>query len=377
MRRVIAAVVLAASALTACTSKNENQPAQPTISWEKVDVGAEPVALAEHAGQILVGVKHKGAKVVPGVVVLNGSERKTVTVRPSASSPYSFEAIWYSIAWDGKRVLGLGGASGGAHGNVRWTVWTGSVDSGLQEHPQTFDTFNGLSAGQMTSAVLTPAGEALTGSWEGVVTGLDAAVWLPQANNKWLKQDSAKTPLQNTKNLLVGTGYGTGYGEGLVLTGSQVRLEPNVVQQGAAIWRSEKLAQGWTRVELPDPGERSQANTATCADTCVISGFVENKLAIWRYDGAQAQRLSGVPAIPVGDKDVLPPPLSDGTPDGNVTQVIAQDNKVKVVNGRDGNWKVLESTGGLQGPVTALVRTKDQQAYLIAGGTLWKANLPS
>ncbi|MFC9693156.1 hypothetical protein ACFTSF_31695 [Kribbella sp. NPDC056951] len=375
MRRVIAAVVLAASALTACTSKN-NEAQPPTINWEKIDVGAEPVALAEHDGQILVGVKHKGAKVVPGVVLLNGSERKTVPVKPSASSPYSFEAIWYSIAWDGKRVLGLGGASGGAHGNVRWTVWTGSVDSGLQEHPQTFDTFNGLSAGQMNAAVLTPAGEALTGSWEGVVTGLDAAVWLPQANNKWLKQDSAKTPLQNTKNLLVGTGYATAYGDGLVLTGSQVRLEPNVVQQGAAIWRSEKLAQGWTRVELPDPGERSQANTATCINTCVISGFVENKLAIWRYDGTKAQRLSGVPAIPVGDKDVLPPPLFNGS-DGDITQVIAQDNKVKVVHGVEGNWKVFESTGGLQGPVTAVVRTSDQEVYLIAGGTLWKTNFPS
>ncbi|MFI5731065.1 hypothetical protein ACIA49_13160 [Kribbella sp. NPDC051587] len=377
MRRVIAATIVAASALTACSSKNDDQPAQPqAVNWEKVDVGAEPVALAEHDGQILVGTKQKG-KVVPGLVLLNGSERKTVIAKPSAASPYSFEAIWRSIAWDGKRVLGLGGASGGAHGNVRWTVWTGSTEAGLQEHPQSFDTFNGLSAGEMSSAVLTPAGEALTGSWEGVVTGLDAAVWLPQANNKWLRQNSAKTPLQNTKNLLVGTGYATAYGDGLLLAGSQVRLEPNVVQQGAAVWRSQKLAQGWTRVELPDPGDRSQANTATCTTTCVISGFVENKLAIWRYDGTKAQRLSGVPAIPVGDKDVLPPPLSDGTPDGKVTQVIAQDNKVKVVNGRDGSWQVSESTGGLQGPVTALVRTADQEAYLIAGGALWKAKLPS
>ena len=373
MRRVVTAVVLAASALTACTSSKPQE--QPTISWEKVDVGAEPVALAEHDGKILVGVKHQGAKVVPGVVLLNGSERKTLTIKPSASSPYSFEAIWYSLAWDGKRVLGLGGASGGAHGNVRWNVWTGSVDGGLQEHPQTFDTFNGLSAGQMNSAVLTPAGEALTGSWEGIVTGLDAAVWLPQANNKWLKQDSAKTPLQNTKNLLVGTGYATAYGDGLVLTGSQVRLEPNVVQQSAAIWRSEKLAQGWTRVELPDPGSRSQANTATCLDTCVISGFVENKLAIWEYGGAK-RRLTGVPEIPVGDKDVLPPPLFNGG-GGDITQVIAQDNKVKLVHGRDGNWQVLESTGGLQGPVTAVVRTNDQEIYLIAGGALWKTRFPS
>ncbi|TDD45929.1 hypothetical protein E1263_37640 [Kribbella antibiotica] len=376
MRRVIAAVVVAASALTACSSKNDDPPAPQTVYWEKVDVGAEPVALAEHDGRILVGVKHKGAKVVPGVVLINGSERKTLSIKPSAASPYSFEAIWYSLAWDGKRVLGLGGASGGAHGNVRWTVWTGSVDTGLQEHPQTFDTFNGLSAGQMTSAVLTPAGQALTGSWEGIVTGLDASVWLPQANNKWLRQDPAKTPLQNTKNLLVGTTYATAYGDGLLLTGSQVRLEPNVVQQGAAVWRSEKLAQNFTRVELPDPGSRSQANTATCADTCVISGFVDNKLAIWRYDGAKAQQLSGVPEIPVGDKDVLPPPFTDGTPDGNVIQIIAQDNKVKIVHGREGHWTTLESKGDIQGPVTAAVRAGDDLTiYLIAGGALWKTSL--
>ncbi|WP_405057465.1 hypothetical protein OG474_32675 [Kribbella sp. NBC_01505] len=374
MRRVIAAVVLAASVLAACSSKNE-QPAQSTLTWEKVDVGAEPVALAEHDGQILVGVKHPGAKVIPGAVLLNGSERKTIAIKPSASSPYSFEAIWYSIAWDGQRILGLGGATGGAHGNVRWTVWTGSVDAGLQEHPQTFNTFNGLSAGQMNSAVLTPAGEALIGSWQGVVTGLDAAVWLPQANNKWVKQDSAKTALQNTKELLVGASNATSYGDGLLLTGSQVRLAPNVVEQGAAVWRSQKLTQSWTRVALPDPGSRSQANTATCLQSCVISGFVDNKLAIWRYGDAGAQRLSGVPAIPVSDKDLLPAPLINADPDGDIAQVIAQDNKVKIVQGKPDHWKVFESTGGLQGPVQAAVRTADQEIYLIAGGALWKTKL--
>ncbi|GAA0588435.1 hypothetical protein HPO96_03050 [Kribbella sandramycini] len=366
-RLLAAALVLS---LAACTS--EEPKTERPIHWEKVDVGAEPVALAEHDGRILVGLKHQGAKVVPGAVLLNGSERKTIPVKPSAASPYSFEAIWYSIAWDGKQILGLGGASGGAHGNVRWTVWTGSTDTTLTEHPQTFDTFNGLSAGQMSSAVITPAGQALTGSWEGIETGLDAAIWLPQQNDKWLKQNSAKTPLQNTKSMLVGANFGTADGDGILLAGSQVRLAPNVVEQHAAVWRSQKLNQGWARTELPDSGNRGQAITARCTTSCVVTGAVDGKLAIWRLGPGKPRRLTGVPDIPVGDKDQLPQPLTNGSDD--ITQIFAQDNKIRILSGREGAWRVFDASGGIQGPVGQLVRAGDNfDAYLIAGGALWRA----
>jgi hypothetical protein len=369
MRRLATAAALIGLTATMAACNQDETP--PPVAWSKVDVGAEPVVLTEHGDQVLVGLRNRGAKVVPQLLILNGDQRKQVTVKPS--SPYAFEAIWYSIAYDGKQLLALGGASGGAHSNVRWTVWTGSTDGGLIEHPQEFNTFGGQTAGALYSAVITSSGRALLGSWGGVETGLDAAVWLPQGDAKWIRQNPAKTALQSTPSLLVGPSYGTTLGDGIVFVGSQVRLAPNVVAQEAAVWRSTKLNQGWSRLALPDSGKRSQAITATCTTSCVISGYVDGQLALWQLDETgKAKRLAGVPSIPVGDKDKLPPPVVDGD---RILQVIAQDNKVEVVSGHDGSWTVQDSTGGPAGAVTAAVLTGSRKLYLIAGGNLWQTTL--
>jgi hypothetical protein len=370
MRR-LAAAALALACLAACSDK---PAAPPPVAWSKVDIGtAEPVVLTEHGDQLLVGLRHGGAKVVPELVLLDGDRRTPIAVKPNPASPYAFEAIWYSIAYDGKQLLALGGAAGGAHSNVRWTVWTGSVQTGLVEHPQEFNTFGGQTAGALYSAVITPGGRALLGSWGSAQTGNDGAVWLPQSDTKWIRQDPAKTALQSTPSLLVGPSFGTTLGESIMLIGSQVRLAPNVVAQEAAVWRSTKLNQGWTRVTLPEPGNRSQAVTATCTKDCVISGSVDGQLAIWQLDASgTAKRLAGVPSIPVGDKDKLPPPIVDGA---KIVQMVAQDNKVRVLTLRDGQWTVQESTGGPQGPVTDAALMPDHKLYLIAGTTLWQTTL--
>ncbi|MEJ1110914.1 MULTISPECIES: hypothetical protein [unclassified Kribbella] len=370
MRSLAAAVALILVTLTACS---EDKPSSTPVNWTKVDVGAEPVVLTEHGDQLLVGLRDRGAKVVPQLLVLNGDQRKQVKVTPSPKSPYAFEAIWYSIAYDGKQLLALGGAAGGAHSNTRWTVWTGSVDGGLVERPQEFNTFGGQTAGALYSAVITPSGRALLGSWGGVETGNDAAVWLPESDAKWVRQNPAKTALQSTPSLLVGPSFGTTLGDSFVILGSQVRLAPNVVAQEAAVWRSTKLNQGWSRIVLPDPGNRSQANTATCTTSCVISGYVDGQLAMWQLDqNGSARRLTGVPSIPVGDKDKLPPPIVDGD---RIVQIVAQDNKVKVITGKDGSWTVQESTGGPEGPVTDAALTREGKLYLIAGTSLWETKL--
>ena len=371
MRRVVAVALLLA-ALAACT--NDKSPAAPpAVVWSKVDVGtAEPVVLTEHGDQLLVGLRHRGARVVPELLLLDGDKRTPIAVKPNPASPYAFEAIWYSIAYDGKQLLALGGAAGGAHSNTRWTVWTGTPQTGLIERPQDFFTFGGQTAGDLYSAVITPSGRALLGSWGGVETGNDAMVWLPQGDAKWTRQNPAKTALQSTPSLLVGPGFGTTLGESIVLVGSQVRLAPNVVAQEAAVWRSTKLNQGWSRIALPDPGNRSQANTATCDKDCVISGYVDGKLAIWQLDHTgQATRLKDVPAIPVGDKDKLPPPVVDGD---KVVQIVAQDNKVKVLTGQDGHWTTQESQGP-EGQVTDAVLLPNHKLYLIAGTSLWETTL--
>jgi hypothetical protein len=377
MRR-IAALVAVMATLAACSDNKTSTPPPPPVAWTKVDVGvAEPVTLTAHDDQLLIGLRHRGAKVVPELELLQGGQRTPIAVKPNPASPYAFEAIWYSIAYDGKQLLALGGASGGAHSNTRWTVWTGTPQTGLIERPQNFFTFGGQTAGDLYSAVITPTGRALLGSWGGVETGNDAMVWLPVSDGKWNRQDPTKTALQSTPSLLVGPSFGTTLGESIVIVGSQVRLAPNVVAQEAAVWRSTKLNQGWNRVTLPDPGNRSQAMTATCAKDCVIPGYVDGQLAIWRLDAAgTAKRLAGVPSIPVGDKDKLPPPIVDGDGDGDkIVQIVAQDNKVKVLTGQDGHWTVQESTGGPAGPVTAAAMTPDRKLYLIAGTALWQTTL--
>jgi hypothetical protein len=377
MRRPAAlatALVAVIATLAACSSNDKTSTPPPPVAWTKVDVGtAEPVTLTAHENQLLIGLRHRGAKVVPELILLDGDKRTPIAIKPNPASPYAFEAIWYSIAYDGKKLLALGGASGGAHSNTRWTVWTGSPQTGLIEHPQDFFTFGGQTAGDLYSAVITPSGQALLGSWGGVATGNDAMVWLPQSDGKWTRQDPTKTALQSTPSLLVGPSFGTTLGESIMLMGSQVRLAPNVVAQEAAVWRSTKLNQGWSRVALPDPGNRSQAATATCAKDCVISGYVDGQLAMWTFDAAgTAKRLAGVPSIPVGDKDKLPAPIVDGD---KITQIVAQDNKVKVLTGHDGQWTVHESTGGPQGPVTSAVMLPDHKLYLIAGTSLWQTTL--
>jgi len=372
LRLVVTGALLLAMA--GCAEDKAAPPPTP-VAWTKVELPAEPVVLTGHGDELLIGLRDRGAKVVPRLLLqqANGSRRE---VKVEAKSPYALEATWHSIAYDGQRLLALGGASGGAHSNTRWTVWTGSAKA-LTEYPQEFNTFGGQTAGALFSAVITPAGQALAGSWGSAQTGLDGAIWLPQGTDKWVRQPSAKTVLESVPSLLLSPNYGTAAGEGILLTGSQVRLGPNLVQQEAAAWRSTSVNQGWSRIALPELGGRSQGNTATCttATACTISGFVDNKLAIWQIDGTQGKRLQNVPAIPVGDKDKLPPPIDDN---GHLYQLIAEGNKIKVVSGHDNSWTVQESTGP-EGVVkdAALV---GKTLYLLAGpadkpAVLWKTTL--
>ena len=366
-------VALAALALLAagCTEDKAAPPPQP-VAWTKVELPAEPVVLTGHGDELLIGLRDRGAKVVPRLL-LQQADGSRQEIKVAAKSPYAFEAIWQSIAYDGQRLVALGGASGGAHSNTRWTVWTGS-DKALTEYPQEFNTFGGQTAGGLYSAIVTPAGQALAGSWGSANTGLDGAIWLPQGSTKWVRQPVAKTPLESVPSLLLSPSYGTAAGDGILLVGSQVRLAPNVVQQETAVWRSTSVNQGWSRIALPELGDRSQGNTATCtsATSCTISGFVDNKLAIWQVDGNQGKRLANVPVIAVGDKDKLPPPIDDN---GHIYQVIAEGNKVKVVSGHDGSWTVQESTG--PAGVVKGAALVGKALYLLAGqpASLWKTTL--
>lgn len=366
MRRALLLVVLLL--ITAACSDDKPQ-AQP-VAWSQVKLPAEPVVLTGHGDQLLVGLRDRNAKVVPRLVLVEGDTQQEVKLSPNASSPYAALAIWKSIAYDGRRVLALGGAAGGAHSNVRWTVWTGTTTA-VQELPQEFNTFGGPDAGTLYSAVIAPGGRALLGAWASRTSGLDAAVWLP-TGNKWIRQDSTGTVLRSTPGLLPGPGDATVFGDSIVQTGSQVRLAPNVVRQEAAVWKSQRLNDGWSGFALPEGGERSHGQRVACGEQlCTVTGWVEGKLAMWQFDPAKpdsARRLKGLPDIAVGDKTPLPPPILDGD---QIVQVVADGNQVKVLRGTDGAWTVKASDGPT-GDVTD-ARLVGRTLYLIAGSTLWKS----
>jgi hypothetical protein len=372
---VVAAVAAACTGSPADDSKSPHRG--PPLTWTQVELAAgdQPVQLTPIGEELLIGLRHPGAKVVPRLL-RHTADGRMVAIPLQPHSPSAFDTTWQSISTDGTRILAIGGVPGGAHYNTRWTVWTGAA-TGLIEKPQPFNTFGGWGAGALIDAVLTPAGAALLGSWGSANSGLDAAVWLP-TGDRWVRQDPAGTVLQGTRELNVGPRAVASSGSRLVLVGAQLQLGNGSVRQQAAVWRSASLNSGWTRLRLPDPGDRSAAASVGCtAMACTIAGYVDEQLALWQLDGDRAARLTGLPAVPVNYNDDLAPPLvlTDRT-----VQVVAADDGVKVISGHDHTWTVQDGVGPTGQVVDAAIA--GDTVYLLAGRTgsataLWRVDVQS
>jgi hypothetical protein len=267
-----------------------------------------------------------------------------VTEIPLApESGYAFEATWRSITAQGDAIVAVGGAPGGAHSNTRWTVWTGSA-TGLREIPQTFGTFGGVGAGDLIGPVATSAGVFIAGTWQGARTGLDAAVWLPEGD-KWIRQPSAGTALESTPDLLVTPHAATGWGAGGVLAGSVVHLKTGDVREAAAVWRSQRRGGGWTRVDLPGAGRRSEALSVGCTPTtCVFAGYADGALALWTMTSTQTRRLPGLPDVPADTGVKLPAPLASGDA---VVQVASDAGAVVVLTSSGDRWTRAAGPAGV------------------------------
>ena len=181
----------------------------PTITWTPVGLpaGHSPVTLTAYQGRVLVGTRVSQSPEAPqspgapGLITVTSSGPIALPV--IAASPYAKEATWLSIeATREGGLVAVGGARGGAHSNVRWSVWRGD-GSGLREQEQVFSTFGGWGAGEQLGVIPTDAGPMLLGSWESKGAGLDADIWLP-VGREWIRQDPQGTPLASTSTLLVG-----------------------------------------------------------------------------------------------------------------------------------------------------------------------------
>ena len=354
--RAALAAGVAVAALVGCTASDPpgevaTDGLGPRLSWAPVALpaGVEVRTLTTMGDRLLVGGLQAGATPdtpSPVMLAIDAAGAQTpVPLKPR--SPYAPLARWYSVATDGTRIVAIGGANGGAHANVRWTTWAGTA-AGVDELPQSFYAFGGWGAGDLVDAVITPAGDALVGSWGGAKAGLDAAVWT-FADRTWTRQDSAGTALESTSALLVGPRGATDDGFGILVTGSALHLDDGVGQT-AAVWRSTGVNAGWRRLDLPDVGRHSESVSARCASggDCLVTGQVDGRLALWSLSGDTATRQTGVPAVAVGEQDGIPRPMGTGP---GTTVVSPSATGTVVLSGAVEGWAI--STGPTGQPVAA------------------------
>jgi hypothetical protein len=323
----VVGLVVGASGLGACSS-----PVEP---WTRVDLpsGATPVTVTDHQGTLIVGALTDGRPAAVRRRPGPSGAWTSMTVTPV--SAYGKEAEWLGIAVEpGGGLVAVGGARGGAHSNVRWSVWRGDTTS-LSEQEQAFSTFGGWGAGEQLGPIATTAGSMLLGSWESARAALDADIWLPEGA-VWVRQPAAGTALESTATELVGPRSGTAWGAGALVAGSVLHLGDGV-RQTPAIWRSSTLNTGWERIDLPEGGTAGEGVSAACqTGQCIVAGWVDGQLAMWALEQSGARRLGGVPAIAVGDRAVVPAPILDDQ--GRVTLVLTDGGAVTVLRQAQTGW---------------------------------------
>ncbi|KJK44887.1 hypothetical protein UK23_28015 [Lentzea aerocolonigenes] len=340
MRRLTLAVLLV---LTGCSSSTDDG----ATGFTAIDLTATPEALAAHGDMLVIGTRPSDHP----ELVTRSKDGALGNARLTPATPYGKEAHWYGITSDGVTITGVGGERGGAHGNVRWSAWTGDTRQ-IVEKPQAFSTFGGYGAGELIGPARTPQGPLIIGTWQSDKAGLDIAMWTYAADT-WSRQPSAGTVLESSQDLLRFPLAVTQNGDGVLVAGWQTGKG----QVSAAVWQFD--GRTWTTAALPD-GDAALA--ARCWDgTCHVVGRSKGKLAWWTGTGADWKKLT-TPDIPVGDDQVLAAPVPvNGTP----TLFIDHDG-VKLVSEKD-----ERPANGPTGAVTAAERAGDQ-VFLIAGAHLWR-----
>ncbi|MDN5858363.1 MAG: hypothetical protein L0H84_07045 [Pseudonocardia sp.] len=356
----VAALVAAVLVLAACGSGPDQGSSPVPLPAAAVDLpgGGTPEVLAVAGGSVLVGFRRDGRPAVARRAP--DGELSVLPVHPS--SGYGASASWYALAVDGERLLAVGGDRGGAHGNVRWSVWTGTA-RGLDEHTQAFSTFGGWGAGDVVGAVFAPAGPMLVGSWQSAAAGNDVAVWTA-TGDAWNRAPSAGSALASTPTMLNFAIAATRAPGGVLVVGWQAGTDG----QHPAVWRHDGAR--WTATPLPDGGRIGIALAARCGTAdCVAAGRVDGQLALWRLVEGRWSRVAGLPLIAVGERDPIAAPLLRGD---RIVQLAADGGRVVALEVA-ASGSTVRPVAAVDGPVRAAV-TAGADVFVLAGepARLWQ-----
>ncbi len=333
------------------------------------------MTLATDDSNVLIGA-FSTQRPSPRILVGTGpTSLREVPLTPR--SPYAFQARWFQIATHGDRIDAVGGAQGGAHGNYRWSTWTGNSER-VTEQEQGFLVFGGYGSGDLTGVGYAGDSPVILGAWQSGQTGLDIATWV-RTDDRWTRLPSTGTPLASTPSELVAANTITSGGDGLVLSGSVTHLDPGSVTVEPALWTSPDADGPWTRVglpyEIPAKGSTlAEAHAATCSPhQCLISGAVGGRFTFWEVRGRTTTNTPGIPDIEVTENASVLAPISL---EGKDLFVVPSKDGTTLLQRSGEKWSV---TNGPQGtPISAVllgdeiwVVTTDPQGT----GTLWRSRV--
>ncbi|MBO1754959.1 hypothetical protein [Allobranchiibius sp. CTAmp26] len=264
----VAAVAVATAGLSACSRAPTASPAPVDPGWERVALAGSPdIATLTSGDRMVIGTSaHNGAA---GMSTVSGSGALApVTLRPV--SGYARTARWLQVSMGGPGILAVGGARGGAHGNVRWTVWRAPRTTDglgtLSEMPQTFETFGGLQAGDLVGAAYAGSDAVIVGSWVGS-HGLDVTTWHPSGST-WLR-DPPSPVLRNTSSTLKSANGVGVVGDRFVVVGDLLDLDHGMAFY-PVVWLRAATGGPWEQHRVPVAGH---ARSIGCSpQRCVVVG---------------------------------------------------------------------------------------------------------
>ncbi|WP_346008029.1 hypothetical protein [Janibacter terrae] len=276
MRRVTALGAAAVALLAGCGS--------PAPTWE-------PVALPGPGRVVTLTGTPEG--VLVGRYDEDDTERTSIhLLRPDGTTrAVGMQTRW---EWAGREAelltvasgeggtVAVGGHRAGAHGNVRWTIWSGDTRR-VVEQPQRFETFGGWDAGGLVGAAVGPRGPVVLGSWVSASKhGSDVAVWT-RSGDRWSQPRDAGADLRASDARQPSPGAVTAVPGGYLAVGWVTELEP-AIRDVAVLWTASAPAGPWREVRFPEDDAGVERPTAvSCAvDHCAAAGRRDDDVVVWR-----------------------------------------------------------------------------------------------
>ena len=338
------ALVVTLILASACTADAppDDETGVSVLRWRQVPTSlARADALTVVDGDLVVAGNVDGGR--PALVRLTRDGPQPFLVVPR--SYYGRSTLWSGVGFSSDRLFGFGGARGGAHGNKRWTVWSGWSPDHVVEDVQTFETFGGWGAGGLVALVSVAGDPLLVGSWGSETgPGLDIALWR-LGGRTWAREDSRGTALAGTRQEQVSVRGATAREGGALIEGAVSDFRGDTVALRPALWHSPDGRSPWTRTTLPADGTVSEATGAACTGgDCLVVGRVDGRLAAWALGTDDAVTTLEVPDLELAENAVPPSPvaLSDGR---FAVAVPAKDGSALLV-GLPGDWRSYTAPPG-------------------------------